>query len=422
MIAFLRGARQTIWCSLVFVTLASPRPLAGEMPLAHWVGTWVTAPLPEPAAQDQTPLAGATLRQVVHVSLGGSQLRVRFSNAFGSGPLSFHGAHVALAAPDGALQAGTDRALRFAGRAAVTIPPGASFLSDPIDFGLAPQADVAISIHFNQVPAALTTHPGSRATSYLQAGDALAAPALPAATKFTRWLFINGIDVLVADPQAAAIAILGDSITDGYGCRPDKNDRWPDELARRLEARVATAQCAVLNLGIGGNRLLRDGLGPNALARFDRDVLAPPGVRWLVVFEGINDIGTRLKAREQGANYASAADIIAADEQIIARAKAHGIRVVGATITPYAGAGFYWSADGDADRRTVNEWIRTSGQFDAVIDFDAALRDPKDPTRLAAALDCGDHLHPSIAGYKVMAESVDPALFAEPMARAGAAP
>ena len=392
------------------------------MPLAHWVGTWATAPLPESAAQDQTPLAGATVRQVVHVSLGGSQVRVRFSNAFGGGPLSFHGAHIALAAPDGGVRPGTDRSLRFAGQAAVTIPPGASFLSDPIDFALAPQVDVAISIYLDHVPEALTGHPGSRATSYLQIGDALGAPALPKATRFTRWYFINGIDVLAANPQAAAIAILGDSITDGHGCTTDKNDRWPDDLVRLLQARAGTADCAVLNEGIGGNRLLRDGLGPNALARFDRDVLAPPGVRWLVMFEGINDIGTRLKAREQGVNYASAADIIAAYEQIIARAKFHGIRVIGATITPYAGAGFYWSADGEADRKTVNEWIRTSGQFDAVIDFDAALRDPKDPARLAAVLDSGDHLHPSVAGYKVMAESVDPALFQEPMVRAGAAP
>ena len=422
MFALTRNAGRMIWFGLVLVTLAGSRLFAAEIPLAHWVGSWDTALLAESAATDQAPLAGATLRQVVHVSLGGSQFRVCFSNAFGSGPLSFRGAHVALAAPDGAIQRGTDRSLRFAGQSAVTIPPGASFLSDPVDLGLAPQADVAISVHFNQVPATLTMHPGSRATSYLQAGDALAAPALTKATRFTRWYFINGIEVLTEDPRAAAIAILGDSITDGHGCTPDMNDRWSDDLVRRLQARAGTACCAVLNEGIGGNRLLRDGLGPSALARFDRDVLAPPGVHWLVVFEGINDIGTRLKAREQRAECASAADIIAAYEQLIARATAHGIRVIGATITPYAGAGFYWSADGEADRQTINQWIRTSGRFAAVIDFDAAMRDAKDPTRLAAAVDSGDHLHPSIAGYKVMADSVDLALFEGPVAPPEAVP
>jgi lysophospholipase L1-like esterase len=409
-----------VWFGLMLGALAGMRTFAAEKPPAHWVDSWGTALQAESGGKDQTPLAGVTLRQVVHVSLGGRQFRVSFSNAFGSGPLSLHGAHVALAAPDGAVNPETDHSLRFAGQLAVTIPPGASFVSDPVDLGLAPQADVAISIHFNQVPATLTAHPGSRATSYLQSGDALAAPALPEATRITHWYFIGGLEVLAEDPQAAAIAILGDSITDGHGCTTDKNDRWPDGLVSRLQAHAGTARLAVLNEGIGGNRLLRDGLGPNALARLDRDVLAPPGVRWLVVFEGINDIGTRLKAREQGADYASSADIIAAYEQIIARAKTHGIRVIGATITPYAGAGFYWSADGEADRQTINQWIRTSGRFDAVIDFDAVLRDAQDPTRLATAVDSGDHLHPSIAGYQVMAESVDLALFEEPAAHAAA--
>lgn len=422
MIAIFRKASRMILIGLVLGALAGPQASVAAKPDAHWVGSWGTALLPEAAVKDGTPLADATLRQVVHVSLGGAQFRVCFSNAFGGGPLSFVGAHVALAAPDGAIQPGTDRTLHFAGRTAVTIPPGACFVSDPVGLKLAPQADVSISIQLRQAPAVLTLHPGSRATSYLQAGDALAALQLPKAAKVTEWFFIEGIDVLTQDPRAAAIAILGDSITDGHGCTLDGNDRWPDDLVRRLQARAGTAGCAVLNEGIGGNRLLRNGLGPNALARFDRDVLAPPDVRWLVVFEGINDIGTRLKAREQGTGYASAADIIAAYGQIVARAKSHGIRVIGATITPYKGAGFYWSADGEADRQTINQWIRTSGRFDAVIDLDAAMRDPKHPARLAAAFDSGDHLHPSVAGYKAMAGSVDLALFEEPAARAAGTP
>jgi lysophospholipase L1-like esterase len=256
----------------------------------------------------------------------------------------------------------------------------------------------------------VTGHPGSRTTSYLQAGEATSAPDLPAAVRVDHWYYVNGIDV-TADRAVGAVAILGDSITDGRGSTTNGNDRWPDNLARRLQARPETARVAVLNHGIGGNRLLRDGLGPNALARLDRDVLAQPGVRWLIVLEGINDIGTRVAARAKGEPAATAEDIVAAYEQIIARAQARGVRVYGATILPFEGASNYFTPDGEADRQKVNHWIRTSGRFDAVIDFDAATRDPQKPERLAPAVDGGDHLHPSAAGYRVMAEAVDLALF-----------
>jgi lysophospholipase L1-like esterase len=196
--------------------------------------------------------------------------------------------------------------------------------------------------------------------------------------------------------------------------KPGAHQRWTDAFSRRLRADPATADIGVLNQGIGGNRFLRDGNGPNILARFERDVLAQTGVRWLVVFSGINDIGTRLDARKKGEPFASAAEIIGACEQIIARAHTAGIKVYGATITPYAGAGFYWSEDGEADRQTVNRWIRERGHFDAVIDFDAALRDPKDPSRLVASFDSGDHLHPSMTGYAEMARVVDLGLFSRP--------
>lgn len=390
-----------------FVLVLAATLSAGE----RWVGTWATAPLAETPGPDTPALADATFRQIVHVSIGGNKVRLRLSNAFGTSALTLRGVHVALAAPDGAIQPGTDRALTFADRSAVTIPAGASFVSDPLDFPLAPQTDVAISIHFAQLPEKLTAHPGARTHSYLQPRDALAAAALPDAKKSTRWYFINGLDVLTDAPRAAAVVLLGDSITDGYGTTTNKNNRWPDEFVRRYQSQPNTPPLGVLNLGIGGNRLLRDGNGPNALARFDRDVLAQNGVRWLLVFEGINDIGTRLDARKKGADFASADDIIAALQQIITRAHSRGIRVIGATITPYEGADFYFTADGEADRQKVNEWIRHSGSFDAVADFDVALRDPKNPTRLAPEFDSGDHLHPSLAGYVRLAATLDPSLF-----------
>ncbi|HEX2851963.1 MAG TPA: SGNH/GDSL hydrolase family protein [Opitutaceae bacterium] len=396
---------------ILIAVLASAQVGAAEL-RQSWVGTWATSPRAEdPAAAGGLALEDGTLRQVVHGSIGGSRVRLRLSNAFGTSALSLHGVHLASASADGAIRAGTDRPLLFSGQPSATIPAGASMLSDPLDFELPAMGDVAISIHFKSVPATLTTHPGSRTTSYLLAGDQLAALELPAATKAVRWFFIQGLDVVDGSGQAGALVVLGDSITDGYGCTTDRNNRWTDDLARRLQANPATSRVGVLNAGIGGNRILRDGAGPNALARFDRDVIAHAGVRWLIVLEGINDIGTRVSAQAKGESFASAADIIAAYEQMIERAHTHGIRVIGATILPFGGNKGYWNAEGEADRQAVNTWIRTSGRFDAVIDFDAALRLPEQPERLKPGLDCGDHLHPSLAGYAEMARVVDLALF-----------
>lgn len=377
-----------------------------------WVGTWATSAFRE-AAKDQPTLTGTTLRQVVHVSIGGHRVRLQLSNVFGPSDLVLSGVHLAMAKSDGAIDPGTDRALTFQGRTEAVIPAGAVLLSDAVDFDLPPLADAAITMQFKQVPEILTTHPGSRATSYAEPGAALAAPTLPTAAKVVHWYFLGALDVMAPAPSGAVVA-LGDSITDGHGTTTDHNNRWTDILAQRLQANPATAHVGVLNQGIGGNRLLRDGLGPNMLARFNRDVLVQTGVRWVIVQAGINDIGTRLDARKHGWPYASADAIIGADEQLIARAHARGLKIYGATISPYGGCGFYWSADGEADRQTINHWIRTSGQFDAVIDFDAALRDPKDPGRLAPVFDKGDHLHPSLAGYAEMARVVDLALFGAP--------
>lgn len=376
----------------------------------HWVGTWASSPqiVDRGSVPPEPGFADTTLRQIVHVSIGGKQIKVRFSNAFGKSPLMITAAHVALTAGGSAIKPESDKALLFNGQPSVTIPQGALMVSDPLDFNLAPLSDLVVTIHLqDEAPETITTHPGSRETSYLQSGNEVSAADLPTAAHTDHWYFINGVDVLA---PGAAIVTLGDSITDGHGSTTNGNDRWPDVLARRLQADKHTKNIGVLNHGIGGNRLLHDGLGPNALARFNRDVLAQTSVRWLIVFEGVNDIGTRSRASERHEKPASAEDIIAAYEQIIDRAHAHNIRVYGATITPFGGS-FYDHPDTQEVWNKVNSWIRTSGRFDAVIDFAAVVRDPANPSHLAAFADSGDHLHPGSAGYKAMSDSIDLKLF-----------
>jgi len=367
-----------------------------------WVGTWASSPQRGDAknAPPAPGFADTTLRQIVHVSAGGERLRVRFSNAFGTSPLTITSAHVALAAGGSAIRTESDRALTFGGEPSVTIPPGALMVSDAVDFNLPALSNLAVTIFLRGAPDGITTHPGSRETSYLVAGNAVSAQTLPGASQTDHWYFLNGVDVFIRD-SGAAVAILGDSITDGHGSTTNGNDRWPDDLSRRLQANRATAGIGVLNEGIGGNRLLHDGLGPNALARLDRDVLAQTAVRWLIVLEGINDIGTRS---------ATVGQIIEAYQQIILRAHAHHIRVYGATIMPY-GISFYFSRAGEAVRQAVNRWIRTSGQFDSVIDMDAATRDPHNPSQLSPATASHDHLHPGPPGYRMMSDAVSLNLF-----------
>ena len=396
-------------CSLwIDVAAHAASPTGGA-----WTAAWFTSQqLTERANEPPAPgLAHATLRQIILPTLGGAELRVTFSNVFGRTPLVLTAAHVALAGANDAIDASTDHALLFHHQPGIVIQPGASMISDPIDLPIAALRKLAITVQIAHAPAELTGHPGSRTTSYFCPGDYAGAAQLNQPSSVEHWYFITALEVRSSSP-AAAIVALGDSITDGRGSTTNANNRWPDELARRLQANAATASVAVLNAGIGGNRLLRDGLGPNALARFDRDVLAPAGARWVIVFEGINDIGTRHDARPKGLPFASADDIIAAYEQIVVRAHAHGMRVLGATITPYEGASFYFTPDGEADREAINHWIRTSGAFDAVIDFDAVVRDPKHPTHLAPEFDSGDHLHPSPVGYERMAAAIDLRQFA----------
>jgi lysophospholipase L1-like esterase len=287
-------------------------------------------------------------------------------------------------------------------------------ISDPVELTVTPLSDLAVTFHLNVPPASETGHPGSRATTYYQHGDTVSAINLADAKHVDHWYQISEIDVL-ASPGAASLVALGDSITDGHGATTNGNDRWTDVLAQRLQSSSETRNIGVSNQGIGGNHLLIDGLGPNALSRFDRDVLAPAGVRWVIVLEGVNDLGGLSRNGEvTPAEHAALVQrVLAAYRQIIARAHAHGLQVYGATITPYVGSDYYHPGPlSEADRLAVNQWIRAAGHFDSVIDFDSIVRNPQHLDRLLPAYDCGDHLHPSPAGYKAMGNAVPLALFA----------
>ncbi len=382
-----------------------------------WVASWGASQQvldPENALQaDDT--RDATVRQIFHLSVGGSALRVHLSNAFGTEALHFTSVHIArsLSPSSCVIDITSDRPLTFAGSADVTVPPGAEFISDPLEFTVAPMSDLAVTYHLDLPSGTETGHPGARATSYYVHGDFVGAANMAEPKHIDHWYQIAEIDVQVA-PGAAAVAVLGDSTTDGHGATTNGNDRWTDVLAQRLQSALDTRNIGVLNEGIGGNHLLTDGLGPNALARFDRDVLAPAGVRWLIVFEGVNDLGglTRDHQVSPSEHTVLVLRVLAAYQQIIARAHAHGLRVYGATITPFIGSTYYHpNALNEFDRQAINQWIRTTGHFDAVIDFDRVVRDPAHPDRYLPAYDCGDHLHPSPVGYKAMGNVVPLTLF-----------
>jgi lysophospholipase L1-like esterase len=406
-------------CLVLCIALLAALSVAGAKPAAtaHWLGSWASSQqIPEPSnALPLEALQDATLRQIVHLTVAGKELRVRLSNAFGTAPLTILAAHVArpVSRENGSIDATTDRALTFAGSASVTIPAGADYYSDPIRFDAPAFSDLAITLYFEVPPQRQTGHPGSRATSFLVHGNHVADASLPGASTVEHWYFICGVDVRDR-AGAAAIVALGDSITDGHAVPTNSNTRWTDALARRLAAWPATRGLSVLNVGTGGNRLLLDGLGPNALARFDRDVLAQAGVRYLIVLEGINDLdsATRLAPISAAQHTELVQQIIGAYGQIILRAHAHGIFVMGGTITPDGGSDYYHpSAASEADRQAVNAWIRQPGHFDAVVDFDRVVRDPQHPERMLPAYDSGDHLHPRPAGYRAMAEAVPLGLF-----------
>jgi lysophospholipase L1-like esterase len=383
----------------------------------HWVGSWAASQqLVEPNnALSADDLRDATLRQIVHLSIGGNEIRLRLSNRFGNTPLHLTAVHIARATSSSSNKVvpASDQSLTFSGSSDIIIPPHADYISDPVSFTVNALSDLAITLHIEASPAEQTGHPGSRATSYFTHGDSVSSPALLGAKNCEHWYFIAGIDV-IAPAQASAVVILGDSITDGHGATTNGNDRWTDVLSRRLQLQPTTRNLAVLNHGIGGNHLLTDGLGPNALSRFDHDAIAQAGVRYLVILEGINDIGMLARTGEvpRAEHDALVHRIIGAYQQMIARAHTHNVKVIGATIMPFVGSDYYHPGPAtEADRQAINEWIRTPGHFDAVIDFDQITRDPAHPECLLPAFDSSDHLHPSPAGYAAMADAIPLSLF-----------
>jgi lysophospholipase L1-like esterase len=389
--------------ALACLTLAAG---AGSAAAATRVGIWATAPLEEAAGPELLSGQGLVLRQVVRISAGAETLRLRLSNEYGSEPLVLEDVRLAVADGGGRIRAQTDRPVLFGGAARVSIPPQSVFVSDPLVFPAPAHSDLAITARLLSLPQKLAGHPGSRATSYLKPGAGTADADLNGATKIVHWYFLSGIEAEDGAAGRSAVVCLGDSITDGRGCQPDENTRWTDALSRRLRADPATVGVSVLNLGIGGGRLLRPGLGPSGLARLSRDVFGQAGVKWLILQLGVNDLGTRIKAKPAGQAYASAQDIIDGYRQAISACRSRGVLVALATITPFAGAAWYSTPEIEADRQAINRWIREAAPCDRVIDFDAALRDPAQPTLLLPAYDSGDHLHPSMAGYERMAESV----------------
>ena len=380
----------------------------------HWVATWTTAVVARPAALpppapnappvNPPPITpdNQTLRQIVRTSIAGSRLRVVFANTFGTAPLNIGAASIATHGTESNIVPSSLHKLTVNGSTTFRIPAGAVMLSDAVDMQVPARTDLAIDIfvpdNLGSGSSPITMHNGANQTSYVAAGNHVGESMLAGGAITRSWFLLSRVEVIAA-PRAGAIAAFGDSITDGARSTPDTNNRWPDHLARRLPS-----EFAVMNVGIAGNRVLTEGnfnVGVNALARFDRDVLAQPGVTHVIVLEGINDIG---------AGNAAVDDLIAAHKQMVERAHQRGLKIYGATLTPYEGAA-YFTPEGETRRKALNQWIRSSGMYDGVIDFEAVVRDPAAPTKIKADFDSGDHLHPNDAGYKAMGESVDLALF-----------
>ena len=406
--------RWVVWLAAVGMIWGQPK--GGE----HWVTTWATAellvrppaPAAAPTAQPKAPQAGSrgfnnqTVRMIARVSMGGKRVRVRVSNAFGSVPVTVGGVHIALRAKDSEIVAGSDHALAFDGKPGCTIGPGMVLTSDPVDMTLAPLADVAVSLFFPGETGLPTDHGTALHNTYIAEGDQSSAASMANAQVNTHYYYLAAIEAQ-GPAEAATVVTLGDSITDGARSENETNHSWPALLAARLAGNKTTADIGVANVGIGGNRVLRDGTGASALARFDRDVLSQPGVKWVMFLEGINDIG---HGAQVPAEAVTAEDLIAGHKQLIEMAHEHGIQAIGCTLTPFEGAAYYREG-GEAIREELNQWIRTSGTYDYVVDFDAATHDTADLKKFRAEFDPGDHLHPNNLGYEAMANAVDLTIF-----------
>jgi lysophospholipase L1-like esterase len=411
---------------------------------ARWVSTWATAQqlapttfpgagggrsgpsLQDPPRPQSTPrqqsggpgnplimfsapstLEDQTVRMIVHASLGGRRIRVNLSNGQGMPLVRIDSAHIAIHKGRGAIVSGTDRMITFSGKSSCALLPGVLMVSDPVDMEVPPFSDLAISLYLSSKTDAPANHMLGLHTAYISKGNAAGQEVMPEPTTMFAYLWLAGMDVL-APENAFTIVALGDSITDGYATTLDANRAWPSLLAKRLNSNKDLQRIAVVNQGISGNQVLRDGFGISALARFDRDVLSIAGVKWVILLEGINDINIR--GRANGPESVTSEDLIAGYRQIIDRAHTHGIRVVGATLTPEEGVPTM-SERGEKIRQAVNQWIRTCGLFDAIADFDAVIRDQSRPARMRPELDPGDHIHPNDAGNQVMADAFDLKIF-----------
>jgi lysophospholipase L1-like esterase len=417
------------WIPVLVLAQAANLGLVVAQPKGQerWVATWATAqtlvraPRPNPPATPPPPAGPATtpqaigalgfhdqtVRMIVRTSLGGRRLRVRLSNAFGATPVVVGTAHLAIRAKESAIAPDTDRPVTFNGKPGCTIGPGVVLFSDPVDLSVPPVTELAVSLYFPGETGPPTTHGTALHDTYIsKEGDATAQPSIPEPLITQSYYYLAGLDV-AADANAGVLVTFGDSITDGARSTSETNHSWPALLATRLAANKETAKIGVANMGIGGNRVMRDGTGASALARFDRDVLSQPGVKWVSLMEGINDIGHTATVP---AEPVTADELIGAYKQLIEEAHEHGVQVIGCTLTPYEGANYY-REDGETIRAAVNSWIRTSGAFDAVVDFEAATRDAANAKRLRAEFDPGDHLHPNDAGYQAMADAFDLRIF-----------
>jgi lysophospholipase L1-like esterase len=402
---------------LMLILLLAPLASQAQPKTDHWVATWGTAltlvrpqPPANPPAQPPPGSSGfknQTVRMVLRTSIGGEHLRIKLENAFGMPPVTIGAAHIALRAKDSEIVAGSDRAIAFNGKPGCILSSGVERVSDPVDLKVPALSDLAVSLYFPGETGVPTSHGTGLHTTYIsKEGDFTGQAAIADAATTLSYYYLAAVDV-EAPAEASALVTFGDSITDGTASTPNSNHSWPALLAARLAKNKKTSTIGVANMGISGNRVLYDGSGASALARFDRDVLSQSGVKWVMLMEGINDIG---RVGTPTPEAPAADDLIAAYRQFIELAHTHGIKVIGCTLTPYEGAGYSREA-GEAVRAAVNAFIRTGGAFDAVVDFEAATRDAANPKRFRAAFDPGDHLHPNDAGYQAMADAVDLSIF-----------